>query len=254
MTPAISYNDGVLDIRNTAAAIEVLEFGLRTVADPTLRRGYLSLATAISKWKYNDVEHLLVPPIDGNLAESFAVLWLMRTIVENDGSFLAVVNLYAGFPDLRTSDMAAAMLYEPRTDFLLRLLRAPAPLRRLRAAVVRRLNRQLAADDDVIDDVLAEPALESGIDVDGYLAGLGSRGVPGDALAAIGDWLNGMSKATMGDARYQRALYWLKHPLSREIAEQMRRTEQPRQSTWFTTVSGHPDTVWHTANRSLLEK
>lgn len=134
MTPALEYSGGMLQIHDSSGALEVLEYGLRTVADPTLRRGYLSLALAITS-------RTMVPPGACALLESFAILRATRMIPATSPDMLAPLGLYMGFGDLRRRDAMATALYEPTGKFILGLLKSPAPARRLRMAVERRLRR-----------------------------------------------------------------------------------------------------------------
>jgi hypothetical protein len=158
MSAAVTYDVGIPTIHDSAAAMETLEYGLSTVADPTLRRHYLRIALALTSG-------ILVPPGAPELLESFAILRAARMIPASRPDMLAPLGLYMGFGDLRRRDAMATALYEPTAKFILGLLGSPVPARRLRQAVERRLRKLEQVHQQRIEQrLLPDPlVVESGL-------------------------------------------------------------------------------------------
>lgn len=259
MTTAFSCTGGSLHVHDAVGTLHVLEHGMRVSTNPAVRRHILTTASAITQWRYGAADPLLVQPNEVALLEQFTMATAMRAIEANDHDFVALLGAYLGFGDLRRRDAMAAMLYEPLMKPFLKLLRSPQPARRLRCAVQREL-RNLERVDCEVDErdrleitekIVVEPALEmSGIDTDGYLVALSAAGAPPQAVDDIEAFLSGIPKSVLGNNRYQRAMYWLRQ--SREMADGLRAPNRHGTSTWYRTIPGQPDSVWHTSNRSLI--
>lgn len=104
-------------------------------------------------------------------------------------------------------------------------------------------------------EIPVEPVLEmTGIDVDAYLSELRTVGTPAEVVSDIGAWLSGKTKRELGARRYQRAKYWLRHAQSQAIARRVRipRSNDRCSATWFYSLPGRKDSVWHSANSGLL--
>jgi len=266
----LTFDDGILRISDPCGAIMVAEYGMRQSVDAGLRRHYLSVATLCAQAVYSPKTPAWGgPDVPTPEIERMAILTAALGIRHGDENYLATFGAYAGLVDLRERDTLAEILYGPKRDFLGKVLKSPEPTRYLAGAIRRKIsvsNRSTAQAgmselDADLDGAEIGMDVTPGIDCGDYLGALRASGKPADLELArdVEEWLAGVPKQIMGDARYQRVLYHLRQPRARAIGNRARAAflRGPgcgvmAPPPWFYS-SGRKDSVWHRQNAHLIQ-
>jgi hypothetical protein len=256
MTHVLEYSGGVLDIHDTAAAMEVLEYGLRNCSDPRRRQDYLGLATLCCRWMYAAPTLAWLGADDtAALVEQYSVLTAART---GDHRFIATLAAYGGIVAPTQQSVLHDMLWQPKAQLMHRVLSAARPVRyltgavRTRMAAAARQMPQARMAELVESEAPAVMLAKAGIDVEAYVAEIAAT----DPTLARGieAWADSQP---ISQALYRRVLRHLRQPRARAIAKRIRK-DRPRLScwmatpNWFYTVPGRLDTVWHRQNARII--
>lgn len=256
MTPAVTYADGVLQIHDPGAAMEVLEYGIRNCSDPALRQDYLGLATLCCRWMYSAPTLAWLGADDmATLVEAYGIITALRT---GNRAFIDTLAAYGGIVDPMQQDVLQEMLWQPKLKLMERVLTAARPIRYLAGALRRKMAavaRQMPQAHMVEVGENEAPAVmlaKIGIDVEGYVAEI--RATDATLARGIEAWADNQP---ISQSLYRRVLRHLRQPRARAIANRMPH-EQPVISrwmatpNWFRTVPGRLDSVWHHRNARLI--
>ncbi len=263
----VTYADGVLQIHDPRATLEVLEWALSSPPGLHQRQWYLGLATCCAQWVCGASDPVWpAPDVPVAAAEHWGISVARLAVLHGDQDYLAVVGAYGGIHDLRRRDTLAELLWRPSPSLLRGLDTSAHPVGYLAGAVQRTLalrdHQAPQAHIVALDDVGLRHAVLTtpGIDTDAYLAALRATGRAADLrLAAdVEAWLDGAGRRELGDARYQAMLSYLRQPRSRAIARRARGIftravgGAMAPPTWFCASGTRRDTVVHRANARLI--
>lgn len=261
MNTAISYSDGVLEIHDTAAALEVLRYGLCASNYARSQKvAYLSLATAISTGQhFLGAEH-------PRLIEQLAVKTAIRNIRRGDDGFFRTMAAYGAMMAPRQQDVLAEMLLSATPAMVLHTLTAEHPIRYLRGALAIRMD----ADQHQEPQDPTEPLEQHAAAIDQRLpeAAIAAAGINLQDLAddvrrrydrELSDdlllWAHGAGWRDLGKTRWRRLMEFLRGD-AREVAMDhlvpvvgMGFMCAP---TWLFTSGTRLDSVWHRRNLPMV--
>jgi hypothetical protein len=272
----ITYGaDGVLDIHDPRATLQVLAHGLRTVT-ASHHRG---LASCCAQWLYSACAPVMAAPdVPATVVEKLAITVAGLAVLHGDVDNLGVIAAYSGIHGLRRRDALADLLWQPAPSLLRGIDAASHPMGYLVATVQQRMAAQarvdpqahmvalddLRRDDDPHgdderrrDDELRHLVLTTpGIDTDEYLNALRSTGSAADLRLAhdLNRWLHGATQHELGEAAYRRMMRHLRGQRARVIGNRTRGlfVRGSASQEGFFTVGTRLDSVWHRQNAGLV--
>ena len=262
----VTYADGMLQIHDARATLQVLEWAMSRPSDLHQRQWYLSLASACGHWLCGATDPVWpAPDVPVAAAEHWGISVARLAVLHGDQDYLAVVAAYGGIRGLRRRDTLAEVLWRPSASLLCGLDAASHPVGYLAGAVQRTLAlrdhqapqaHMVALDDALRRAVLATP----GIDTGEYLDALRATGRAADLrLAAdVEAWLAGASQHELGEAAYRRVMRHLRGQRARAIGGRSRGMftravgGAMAPPEWYCTHAGQRDSVWHRRNAHLI--
>jgi len=279
----VTYADGLLEIHDPRATLQVVEWALRMPSAPHDRRWYLSLASACGHWLCGSRDPVWpAPDVPIAAVEHWGISVGRLAVLHGDEDYLGALASYGGIHGLRRRDALDEVLWRPSAAVLRGLDTSPHPMGYLVATMQHRIAAQARVDpqahmvslndlrrhDDPHgnderrrDDELRHLVLTTpGIDTAEYLGALRATGKAADLrLAAdVESWLGGAGKRELGDARYQAMLSFLRQPRSRAIGQRARGVftravgGAMAPPTWYYSTGTQLDSVVHRANARLI--
>ena len=280
----VTYADGVLQIHDPRATLEVLEWALSSPPGLHQRQWYLGLATCCAQWVCGSSDPVWpAPDVPVAAVERWAVSVARLAILRGDEDYVAAVAAYAGLRGLRRRDALAGLLWRPSAAVLRGIDLSARPMGYLVTSVDRRLAAQARVDTQAqmvsLDDLRRDDGLRHdddphgddelrhavlitpGIDTAEYLAALRATGRAADLrLAAdVERWLQGATQRDLGEAAYRRMMRPLRGQRARVIGGRARGIF-PRAAgdgvmappEWYYGMGTRLDSVVHRENGHLL--